>query len=588
MAAGLRTSARGRAPGGCGALVAIPFFAVFLAAGLFFEGLIAREFLRTLRTYSWERVECAIESSRVLDQNEQGQPTSEFQIEIEYTYSLKGQSYTSRQFALQPKSYSDYGEAQRLVLRYAAGSKAPCFVNPSDPAQAVLQRGSLWSGFALLFPLIFVAIGGGGIFFSVRGLIRRRTPELESAPARPKALSERGGAAGRRVLVLFFGVFLAVGLAVSYFMTLRPLWGVLAARAWQKTPCTVLASSVRSHSSDDGTTYSINILYSYEVAGREYKANRHSFMGGSSSGHDRKAAVVRRYPPGLKTFCYVDPRDPTEAVLDRGITGSFWWGLFPLIFVAVGGGGIVFALRQGWNSQGRSNQAASGSGNAGSASPLAPQTSPAEAPASVVLRPGAARLGKLAGAILVACFWNGIVSVFVAQAVQSWMRHKPEWFLMIFLIPFVAVGLVMVGFVIRCFLELFNPRPIVTLAPGAVRIGGTADVRWRLEGRAHVLRRLTLRIEGREEAQYRRGTNTVTDRSVFAAYELANATDRAAIRSGQARLTLPAGLMHSWAAPNNKIVWSLKVTGEIAWWPDLQQEYPLTVLPQPAPASETP
>jgi hypothetical protein len=38
--------------------------------------------------------------------------------------------------------------------------------------------------------------------------------------------------------------------------------------------------------------------------------------------------------------------------------------------------------------------------------------------------------------------------------------------------------------------------------------------------------------------------------------------------------------MHSFAAPHNKIVWSLKVEGVIDRWPDVGEEFPLVVYPR--------
>ena len=37
--------------------------------------------------------------------------------------------------------------------------------------------------------------------------------------------------------------------------------------------------------------------------------------------------------------------------------------------------------------------------------------------------------------------------------------------------------------------------------------------------------------------------------------------------------------MHTFAAPHNKVVWCLKVRGEIPRWPDVDEEFPLEVLP---------
>ena len=307
MTSGARIGSGSRVSTGCGGIIAVLFFAVFLLMGLFFEGMVARDFLRTLRTYGWSRTDCEIVSSAVRDTDEEGRPAGDYGFEVEYRYRFRGGRYTSRQFMLENKSFSDYGEAQRLVRRYAAGAPSVCYVNPRSPDQAILQRSSLWSGLVLLFPLLFVGIGGGGIWFTARAALRRgREAGGASVPSAP--LSEKATAGqGRRLAGLFCGVFLAVGLAVFYIMTLRPLFHILAARAWQETPCEVVSSEVRSHSSDDGTTYRVNILYRYVVDDHEYRANRYQFMGGSTSGYEGKAKIVRRHPPGTKTGLLCQP-----------------------------------------------------------------------------------------------------------------------------------------------------------------------------------------------------------------------------------------------------------------------------------------
>jgi len=141
------------------------------------------------------------------------------------------------------------------------------------------------------------------------------------------------------------------------------------------------------------------------------------------------------------------------------------------------------------------------------------------------------------------------------------------------------IGLVMIGAVGYCFLALFNPRPTLRMTPGAVPLGGQLQVDWEFSGRTHALQRVRIRLEGREEATYRRGTTTSTDRNVFARLELANVSARGEMRSGTRMVIIPAGLMHSFASDNNRIVWSLHAEGEIAMWPDVNEEFPLRVLP---------
>jgi hypothetical protein len=568
-----------RTGGVLGGLLGAVFFAVFLAAGLFFTGMVGREVLANLRTYQWTRADCEVLSSAVRSTAEREERGGDYSVEIEFRYSVHGQSHSSRRWALKDESFSDYGEAQRLASRHPPGSRTVCYVDPANPEQAILKRGSLWSALVILFPLLFVAIGGGGMFFSIRSAVRalRRAPAGAAGPE--KALSEKANETrGRRIGALFCGVFLLVGLGAFYAMTVRPVLGILRARSWEKTPCVVISSEIRSHSGDDGSTYSVNILYSYVFRDREYKSNRYHFMGGSSSGYEGKARIVGRHPPGTRTFCYVNPADPTQAVLERGFTSDLWFGLIPLVFVAFGAGGMWLVRRQG-----------RGLGAAGPKShPARPRKAthglPEEeaGPAARVLKASAPPWLKLLGGILVAAFWNGILSVFLLDVIRGWRRHHPDWFETIFLIPFVVIGLGMIGFVIYSFLALFNPRLKLTLTPGAVPLGSAFEVRWEFPGRSGAIERLRIHLEGREEAQYRRGTTTCTDKSVFAKIEIVSTTDRAAVRSGQVRLHLPAGLMHSWKADNNKIIWAIRAHGDIAWWPDVKLEFPVTVLPQVA------
>ena len=92
-----------------------------VAVGLVFEGLVLREFSHTARIYGWTKTECQITSSRVSTTGDNEQPTGDVRFEVEYRYSLNGKSFSSRQYTLKNAAFSDYGEAQRLALRYEQG-----------------------------------------------------------------------------------------------------------------------------------------------------------------------------------------------------------------------------------------------------------------------------------------------------------------------------------------------------------------------------------------------------------------------------------------------------------------------------------
>ena len=56
-------------------------------------------------------------------------------------------------------------------------------------------------------------------------------------------------------------------------------------------------------------------------------------------------------------------------------------------------------------------------------------------------------------------------------------------------------------------------------APAGRKDGGSADFSWTFKGSVSRLTSLRVVLEGSEEARYRRGTSTYTDRDVFASAE---------------------------------------------------------------------
>ncbi len=452
-----------------------------------------------------------------------------------------------------------------------------------------------------------------GLSFGRRGLTGARSSDASSTASSPAPSSRDGGfvepVAQRKTPgqvagcgAAFFGVFLLAGLGFLAFF-LIPAVHVVQAYDWQAVPCEIVSSSVASHPGDDGATYSVEVVYRYRVGGRDYTSDRYRFLGGSSSGSEGKQAVVDSLPPGTKTTCWVDPDDPSEAVLDRGFTWEYLLALLPLVFVAVGAGGIFFSLRKArklsatggseaprWMPDELGDQVRSarrrgkvdrfGNVSGGSAGFETSSFGFDEPPgASAVLEPSVSPLGRLAVIIGLALFWNGIVSVFVWQLWKTWKAGSPDGCLALFLVPFVLVGLCLLLAIPYQFLALFNPRPRVVLTPGRLTLGGSADLSWSFIGATGRISRLEIELEGREEADYTRGTDRVTAKEVFATIPLVDVALRSSIASGSTRIEVPAGTMHSFDADDNRIVWVLKLKGTIRRWPDVNEQLPVVIAP---------
>ncbi len=547
------------------------FFGAFGLFGVVIFFAVISSLITTVRTYFWEKTPCTIVESRRIEMGVESTAGRDFVIR--YSYRLAGRTNISDQFTAGAKESLDSRKIERLLLRYPVGASAECYVNTKDPSQAVLQRGSLLIGIVLLFPLIFVGIAVFGIIsvWRAKGL---------SGLIDTRHLSK--GGMSKFVPVFFFGLFALVGGLLGYFVTVRPLLLYFDARSWPETPCEIVSSSVGSHTSTSGsgssktrsTTYSVDIVYRYKVGGREYRAERYGLMSGSSSGRAAKTAIVERYPDGSRAVCYVDPKDPTEALLDRGLSAFLLIGLIPGLFFLVGLAGLIGVLRKALKSSG--SVAMPGVPTL----PVQPSLPTGAGTGPTVLKPSVSPMGKFIGAIFVAVFWNGITGVFVGMAVKSWSSPSPEIFLSLFMIPFVLIGLGLIGLCFVMFLNLFNPRVALVVSSQSVPLGGTLDVRWNFRGAVSRIRRLRIVVEGREEARYRRGTTTSTDKQVFAQLAIIETDDTMRIREGQAQLTIPEQLMHTWNGGNNKIIWELQVRGEIPRYPDVNEDFDFTILPK--------
>jgi hypothetical protein len=555
-----------------GRLALLLFLLLFLLMGLLFEMLLVREFFRAAGQRTWAKVPCRIVGSEVQEQNSSESP---FIVVVSYEYVYGGAARTGSTYKRGYSGSGSYTKEQQRAQEYPAGMSTFCYVNPAHPAEAVLQRESLLVGFAVFFPLIFIVIGGGGILL----VWRKAAPEAEKPIASTAIAKEAKGKHGRYGLAALFVIFAAIGGGLLYPLGIRPIARTIEAESWVTTSCKVLRAEVRSHDSDDGTTYSVYVLYQYEFNGQIYKSDRFGFVGGSSSGFERKARIVNAYKEAARPVCYVNPRDPSQAVLKRGFRAALLVILFPLVFLLVGVGGFVGTLRGKQASGVRpalNDVAVLGPiGQRGPIGPIGPTGhTRLTAGGRAVLATRISPKAKFAGMLIVALFWNGIVSVFIFGGADGM-----GWFGKLFLLPFVAVGLGLIAGVVYQLLALFNPRPTLELSASVVPLGGTAELRWSFTGRTSRICEFAVTLRGVEEARYRRGTDTCTDRNTFYEMELIRTTDVNDITTGQVGFVMPQDTMHSFEATNNKVLWQLDIHGAIQRWPDVKESFPITVTP---------
>ncbi len=372
-------------------------------------------------------------------------------------------------------------------------------------------------------------------------------------------------------MIVFGSIFLLVGLGTFWGLLVWPMLQAFSARNWPEAPCVILASAVKTNRDSDGDTYSPELRYRFPMDGKDLESTRYGFMKISGSFQWAKE-IVDRHPIGSNTVCYYNPQRPDQAVLNRNLGWSILFGLIPLIFVIVGGG-IVYATIFGYRI---SNRSISGMANnqSQSAGDISFVADAARFEGPQKLRPTISRLAKFVVIFLFMLFWNGIVSVFLFQVIKT-----PQIFLILFLIPFVAVGIGLIFGTFYTLMAMTNPRVEVALSNGAVPLGESIDVAWQLYGRTGRIRKLKVWIEAIEEATYTRGTSTYTDKSIFQSIPLFEGGNETEIQFGTQTVQIPRETMHTLHATKNKILWQIHLKGEIPWWPDISESFEFFVKP---------
>ncbi len=409
-------------------------------------------------------------------------------------------------------------------------------------------------------------------------------------------------------LIVFGGIFVAIGLLAAYSAFIVPMRSYWSARNWQQCPCVILTAELEESRGDDSSTWSAAFTYEYRFDNRPYVGKQDNLFpfSGSRSGAQQR---LDQLPVGTETMCWVNPRQPQQALLDRSLHWVAALVSVMLAVIACGLGGVVGYL--GWRQHAskrkrdtailtdvkstssifdrdlpasliQSNSLETGSTQSSglnllSADDLADQ----QAAGPQRLKPSQTKIGKLLTVVVMCCFWNGLTWAFV----WAWINNPPIGNLWgrigmgLFQLPFVVVGLLLVWGVLHTLMSLVNPAVSIALSSGAVPLGGNMDVAWEVRGGWWGLRKLSVHIVGHEWARYVQGTDTRTDQSPFVCLEVVSTEKVDEIPFGTRNISIPPQLMHTLDEANNKIKWVVRVQGHIAWWPDVEADFPFRVTP---------
>jgi hypothetical protein len=137
------------------------FLIIFILASLLEYIFFISPLIKCIRARSWEATPCTINSGRLITKSTKGRTL--YGLDLSFSYEFNKFKYSSNTYSISENYSDDYGAVKGMLGKYSPGTKALCYVNPSQPFEAVINRDiNVFLCFSGLFfgLLIFVGLIG--------------------------------------------------------------------------------------------------------------------------------------------------------------------------------------------------------------------------------------------------------------------------------------------------------------------------------------------------------------------------------------------------------------------------------------------
>jgi hypothetical protein len=398
--------------------------------------------------------------------------------------------------------------------------------------------------------------------------------------------------------VVLFAILFVLGCVFLYNFLgtwFLPTWRVN--HAFVEHTCTVRDKRISEKTEGQLTQYLPEVRIEYQVGATSYATWAYALPNSYYANKEEVQEIVGRFQADHEYPCWYDPDNPQVAVLVRGyVWWTSLWLIVPATFITLGGGGLIFSLLHFGTSAERRSALVRRAGRMElfdrpglpeGEFPFVPDA------AAVTDSPGttlAFRLPIRTSAawfvfwLGVACVgWNVVVLFFVRAAVASFQAGDVHLGPVLGLVPFVLIGLWLVGYFIYRLLIAHGIGPtLVEISAHPLLAGATYELLVSQSGRLR-MKSLDVLLVSEEEATYRQGTDLRVEKRRVYEQPLFH-QENLEIHRGtpleiRCPLQIPAKAMHSFKAEHNEIGWKLVVQGNPAGWPRYQREFPLIVYP---------
>jgi hypothetical protein len=407
--------------------------------------------------------------------------------------------------------------------------------------------------------------------------------------------SEQLGSVGEAVFFAFFLGMGTVALIAILANVVIPEWRVN--HEFVETTGAVLATRDGKKVEADGATYRPEVQLRYTVKGEPIEEWGYDITSSNTGDKASADETLRQFEVGREYVVWYDPEDPHKVVLLRGYTWWLWLVLLvPISFIAIGGAGLIYTLFHWGKSAERRSAAVRRVASldlfdqldeTAKMYPYVPLgDSLMDSPGTTLSYrlPMSASPGWRLFAAAVACVsWNAVVLALLVAYFVGKGRAGPDWPFAVFVVFGVLAGLVLIYYFIRQLLLTTGVGPtLLEISDHPLVPGGQYQLFVSQTGKL-TMDSLDVALVCDEEATYRQGTDTRTDRRRVYEDHLWSRKGFA-IEQGlpfevRCDLHLPLSAMHSFRAGYNEIQWKLVVRGEVQGWPSFERVFPIVVRP---------
>lgn len=151
----------------------------------------------------------------------------------------------------------------------------------------------------------------------------------------------------QNILAGIICVFLIIS-GIVFIVTLTPLLiKTFSTYGWIKTECTIEESWIEGIRQEENKEISIKVRYHYQWKDKSYTSQQFSIRKLSYSDIPTASKTHIEYTPGAWRDCYVNPDNPSEAVLKKDPAWIFIFfslGLIFGVFLSAAGGIMVYSI----------------------------------------------------------------------------------------------------------------------------------------------------------------------------------------------------------------------------------------------------